>query len=460
MLVVDRSNCALEFEKLGIKAEWRERDFVKEVRAYTESILSKVLLVSGLRGTGKSVGVLQAVKDLDFVYVRMDPNEDDGAEVEKFLRSRSERVVALDEYTWAENRRNLDAFLYTMVGRGKRVIITGTESLVLEALKAGPLIHRAITVRTTHMAFPEYCRLWGVEDSQRECDEYLKRGSVFPAYVEGEGSLMSYVESAIIANLLGYAREHCTLFDKTNVPNIVYTLLYRAIWDLLRTDPKLLRCVEEVDSSRRLERLGIDCSSVDRGDLGVVAEMLEAAGVLTIVPNLLGSGSRTYVTSPFITYQFVKFLFPGLEESGSLMGFLYEANCMVDMCHHQLETDKVYYVAGGKADNFEVDIVVVGNADWHKKQFYLIECKHSAKINAHGVNWSVLNGRVEDALLKAFPDSEIGGRFIVHPGEESWQTHKSGREVAVVKQGEHLYKYYRWEKLRDELGARSSSIFN
>ena len=68
------------------------------------------------------------------------------------------KIIVLDEYTWIANRKEseLDGFLYTLVSHGKRVIITGTESLSLEALKAGPLIHRAITLHTTHMSFSEY----------------------------------------------------------------------------------------------------------------------------------------------------------------------------------------------------------------------------------------------------------------------------------------------------------------
>ena len=124
-----------------------------------ESSLSKVLLVSGLRGTGKSIGVLQAMQGKDAVYIIMEKgihtSADEGMRV---LESRTEKIIILDEYTWIENRKNseLDGFLFTLASHGKRVVVTGTESLSLEALKTGPLIHRAITLHTTHMSFADY----------------------------------------------------------------------------------------------------------------------------------------------------------------------------------------------------------------------------------------------------------------------------------------------------------------
>ena len=40
---------------------WEERFFVQHIREYSDSHLRKVLLIGGLRGTGKTVGILQAL---------------------------------------------------------------------------------------------------------------------------------------------------------------------------------------------------------------------------------------------------------------------------------------------------------------------------------------------------------------------------------------------------------------
>ena len=69
MQIVTSGNYQKYLEDNGIDESWQRRDFVTEVEKYIDSTLSKVLLVSGLRGTGKSVGLLQAIANKDAVYL-------------------------------------------------------------------------------------------------------------------------------------------------------------------------------------------------------------------------------------------------------------------------------------------------------------------------------------------------------------------------------------------------------
>lgn len=447
-----------------VDTKWEKRDFVFEVEKYMESTLSKVLLVSGLRGTGKSIGVLQAMRDKDAVYIIMEKGIRTTAdEMMRVLVSRKEKIIVLDEYTWIANRKEseLDGFLYTLVSHGKRVIVTGTESLNLEALKAGPLIHRAITLHTTHMPFSEYCRIYNKPMDQNTCDVYLTHGGIFESYViNNEHTMSNYIEEAIIANLKGYVRDYRPLFDETKISNIIYTLLYRAVWDLMKNDPKLLQSKDNVDTQLALQRLGIDLESaqISVSDIRSVADLLCSVGVLVKVPNLLNEmeniqeelfkGYKTYIVNPSLTCQFIKTVFPNYDNMNSILGVVYEANCMVDLYFKKQETDAIYYIESKESDNYEIDIAISSNDDLRKKQFYLIECKHRYKVNVYNENWSIVNGKVDEALKDKFPDSEICGRFIVHPGESDWQTHSSGREVAIVNQDDQLYKYYNFDELR------------
>lgn len=464
MRIIDNANYEKFLTDNEVSPAWKKRDFVTEVEKYMESSLNKVLLVSGLRGTGKSVGVLQAMKGRDAVYILMEQGIRTSAdEIMRVLLARKEKIIVLDEYTWivGRNGSELDGFLYTLVGHGKRVIITGTESLSLEALKTGPLIHRAITLHTTHMSFPEFCRLYDQPMNQNTCDMYLTRGGIFESYViNNEHTMANYIENAIVANLKGYVRDYQPLFDETKISNIIYTLLYRAIWDLMKNEPKLLQSKNNVDTQVVLQRLGIDLEStqISVNDIRSVADLLCSVGVLVKIPNLLNEvddgqeelfkGYKTYIVNPSLTCQFIKTVFPGYDNMNSILGLVYEANCMVDMYFKKQETDAIYYIESREADNYEIDIVISGNDDLCKKQFYLIECKHRYKVNVYNENWSIVNGRVDKVLKAAFPDSEICGRFIVHPGESDWQMHNSGKEVAIVNQNEQLYQYYKFDELR------------
>ena len=156
MIIIDKKNYEKYLVDSGADSSWKKRDFVSEVEKYMESSLSKVLLVSGLRGTGKSIGVLQAMQGKDAVYIIMEKGIHTSAdEVMRVLESRTEKIIILDEYTWIENRKNseLDGFLFTLASHGKRVVVTGTESLSLEALKTPSLISPSIV--TTAMRLPE-----------------------------------------------------------------------------------------------------------------------------------------------------------------------------------------------------------------------------------------------------------------------------------------------------------------
>lgn len=50
-----------EYYEQEINPNWKERFFVPQIREYVNSRFRKVFLIGGLRGTGKTVGILQAL---------------------------------------------------------------------------------------------------------------------------------------------------------------------------------------------------------------------------------------------------------------------------------------------------------------------------------------------------------------------------------------------------------------
>lgn len=59
-------NDYIKAETIGISAP---RDFVSNVQEYLQSIGRRVLLVTGLRSTGKTIDILQGIKDTDTAYI-------------------------------------------------------------------------------------------------------------------------------------------------------------------------------------------------------------------------------------------------------------------------------------------------------------------------------------------------------------------------------------------------------
>lgn len=97
------------------------------------------------------------------------------------------------------------AFLFTMVQNGKRVIITGTESVVLEYLVYEDLIHRAIVVHTNTFTFKEYCCLNRLSEYKESCIPYLREGR--KNMLETERLLLRRWEDSDAQSLYEYAKD-------------------------------------------------------------------------------------------------------------------------------------------------------------------------------------------------------------------------------------------------------------
>ena len=401
IIKVDRKNYNKYLQDRSISRYWKERDFVSQVKDYIDSSLKKVLLISGLRGTGKTVGLLQAMEHNNALYIL--PMADrrnefsNAKEIIDCIADSTENVIMIDEYSWIVDREkyHLDRYLDSLVNSGKRVIVTGTESLCIEALKAGELIHRAITIQTNHISFEEYCRLYDLEMNKRNNRQFLLGGGIFEDYViNNELTMQNYIEESIIKNLrayiIGVLKQK---IDEGKIGTLIYTLFYRAIWSIVHDDIKYYS--DSMETLSAMDRLGIDADmkKINPHELEMIADVLEQAGVIIKVRNLFPRENK-------------------LKE-------------------YHLDTDYN-----------EIDIAIVQNNDTPKKRFYLFECKADAKINIHGKAWSILTGNVDRRIMDVWPDSEIVKKTIVHPGDKDILHSDQGEKIFVVNVNKDLYNYY------------------
>lgn len=114
----------------------------------------------------------------------------------------------MDECSWIEGYRELVSILHGLTQQGKRVIISGTESISLEYLKYSDLIHRIKIIHTTYFSFAEFCKVFNRSQNYDSCIEYLKIGGLFKDYViTSFYSLKDYVDKALISNVSAYVHE-------------------------------------------------------------------------------------------------------------------------------------------------------------------------------------------------------------------------------------------------------------
>ena len=461
MIIVDKNNYEEYLSDNEINRRWQKRDFVLEVEKYMDSSLNKVLLISGLKCTGKSIGVLQAMQGRNAVYSLMEQMAHTSVEdLMQILASREEDIIVVDEYDLVQDRRDivLAEFFYRLISHGKQVIVIGSKPLCLEALKIGPLAHRTVTLHTTYVSFSEYYRLYDKPMNLNTCGEYLMH-NFRKSTALNSNAIMNYVEEAIIPDLREFICSR-VLLDETKISDIVYLLLCNIVLDWAYHDSKFLQNKDITDAPMVLEKLYIDLGhyQVSFGDIRDIADFLCRAGVLIKIPNLLSedgntrnrlfNGYGTFIVDPSLAYQIAMTVFPNCGIDNTL-NLVYEANCVVDLYFRKQFADSIYYVELKEADSYEIGIVISSNDDLRKKQFYLFECRYQCAMDVSYENLFITSSKFDELLKVDFPDSEVCGRFIIHPGDNGWQMCESGKEIAIVNQDDNLYKYYNFDQLRN-----------
>ncbi len=162
---------------------WEERDFVEDVRKYLNSESRRVLLVLGLRSTGKTSGILQALDPESSLYLcPLFKKSISEQEVFNVIKDSDCDNIVIDEFSWIrwdKDCNKLTNYLAGIAKMGKKVILTGTESAFLNGLRYTELIHRSISVHTTYFPYDEFCRLYHLEHDAGSMDKYLTSGGIF-----------------------------------------------------------------------------------------------------------------------------------------------------------------------------------------------------------------------------------------------------------------------------------------
>ena len=165
----------------------RKRDCFKRLNKYmTGDFAGKVCLLYGLRRTGKTTLLLQAINELTddqftkAVYIKTttDNTMADLNQDLKRLRENGYRYIFIDEVTLIEDFIDSAALLSDIyAAMGMKVVLSGTDSLGFWFTLRGELYDRAVTIHTTFIPFREFSRLLHIND----IDEYIRYGGMLKA---------------------------------------------------------------------------------------------------------------------------------------------------------------------------------------------------------------------------------------------------------------------------------------
>ena len=168
-------------------AEWERRDCYEQLQSYLHNKgTDRVCLIYGLRRTGKTTMLRQAVADMSeseftkAAYIKL-RRADTMAMLNRDLKrlfNANYKFIFLDEVTLMSDFIDSAALLSDVfASMGMKIVLSGTDSLGFSFAMNEELYDRAIPIHTTFIPFREHARLLGINS----IDEYIRYGGTLRA---------------------------------------------------------------------------------------------------------------------------------------------------------------------------------------------------------------------------------------------------------------------------------------
>lgn len=200
---------------------FKTRDCFSQLMHYLKAPCDdKVCIVYGLRRTGKTTMLKQAIAELELeqdkcAYIKINSGNDisDIDADLKLLYSHGYKYIFIDEVTLMQDFiDSASIFSDIFVAMGMKIVLSGTDSLGFWLASDQELYDRGITIHTTYIPFSEHCSLLNT----LSLDEYIQYGGTLkagewdfddPKLVSGELSFLNeettrrYIDTAICRNI-------------------------------------------------------------------------------------------------------------------------------------------------------------------------------------------------------------------------------------------------------------------
>lgn len=435
------------FVRCSEAIKFKKRDFVGNLVRYLRGHGHYVYGVAGLRGVGKTTGILQAIDYLnlynDAIYITMDRNASvDINYIYDIINRNGKKYVFIDEVTTIVNLISGSCFLYDRyINNGYRVVISGTDSYALYASNRNALFHRMYIDTITFISYPEVKRLLGFN-----LKDYLDMGGIYKAMpIENVNGLLNYIDTSVVDNIENTITRNSITYG--NVPNReeirsgILIILYSVIISRVTSDKRanfssMVNLIDEtINKDEVLNSLSIDLGTtldkVSSKLINTLLGILKQIGLLIEVDNISNDGgSKYYITNPGVVNQiyysvFRSFrrnnyelnkalLFDGVLSMSRVKGLVLES---MIMCQVRLKTSYALYYYRDRY-NREIDLVVTreGN-EVIDDGVICYEVKLAEDINKAYNKAKWLVGR--DIYEYFGTDYEIADRAVIYTGKTS-----------------------------------------
>jgi hypothetical protein len=251
----------------------KKRDCYQKLWEYLTGDDRQVCGISGLRRTGKTVMMEQAMLELgDFdhsLYITCDFG-DSFNELKSVIKKYEPKYLFIDEITAVPDFIDRAAPLSDVYsGGGTKVVITGTDSLSFYFASKDSLFCRSFYIHTTYIPYKEHARLLGTS-----LDDYLEYGGTLfkeGSFLDGRAALI-YIDSSIVDNIThsiknwnGRNYDHLKKYNLESIANAIRIFVEKHNADFIKKS---------------------SLESFQSGDIGSLRELLKKNGVE--IPGLEG----------------------------------------------------------------------------------------------------------------------------------------------------------------------------
>ena len=200
--------------------KWRKRTCYVTLTKYLDApVADRVCLVYGLRRTGKTTMLRQAIADMSkekfakcaYIKARTSDTMADINHDLKTLSALGYKYIFIDEVTLMQDFVDSAAlFSDVFAAQGMKIVLSGTDSLGFWFAASEELYDRATMIHTTWISFKEHSYLLGIND----IDEYIRYGGTlrvgetnFGDVIDDDASFRDdessrrYIDTAIARNI-------------------------------------------------------------------------------------------------------------------------------------------------------------------------------------------------------------------------------------------------------------------
>ena len=366
------------------------------------------------------------------------------------------KYIFIDEITRVKGFVKNSGFLYdSIIGLGKKVIISGTDSLGLAKAKGSGLYHRVMILNVTQITFKEAKRTLN-----QTLDAYISDGGLYHLdEVKTLDELRSYVDTAVVDNILNTLTKNDEItsllgisdISKEKLRAIVFRILYAIIYcNLQKINSISVRFFinlfdystgADINTQDNLNTLVCNQMGVQEfvksniTEISCVLTALEEMGILVKAQNLYNPAKYNYyITNPSIVNQIAvnicnvlmtKFDLRGYRNIKAYKGLIFESVIV----SHTIKIAKrfgfeVYYYHDDK--DREVDLIVA-NEEQYANKYYLYEIKLTDIVDV-----AVLKSKwLCDEDVASIFDGEIVGRAILYRGKTQKFTGFTDKDLEV-----------------------------